>query len=664
MGFLNISDKFKIFEFLIPNPLTMSDDDVDPSELSSIEYELDEEQTHTSAHSSHFSEEDRIHENIDSHEKNEAKKTNQQTGKLPFISIDGNNPNGTNPNLDDNPNISGKDVPSFTTHKKKKKKPYGINPYHPLRRAWEYWMFLLSELVFWIIPYQWIFDYDLTFLWILPSLIIDLFFLADVFISTRTGFMNFGIIELKKEFIKNYIPKWRLIIYWISPWPYYLIGYFLNSKLIYRITMTISIIRIIRLYDAYITMKRNLIDNIPLTKMAMLFTMMFTVIHVFSCAFWLTGHLELPGPSWIDLVAGIKEESQIYQYFHTYYYITTTILTIGYGDIHPYTFPEICVIIVVEAIGVFFYNFLVSNMVSIVADPTRTGFLMKYQKIFSAFKWRGVSDESMNELLRFYEYIWDLDRDQNDFYETAAKMPESLQRRISLALHMEIFNRVDAFQDLPTKVLEEVGLALKPKVFTPGDFLLKAGKVSDKMYFITEGKVDVLNACGSFITSFDGSTGTVFGESSVINGTEEVTCVIAETYVEAYALSKKDLDSIQGIHENFARVRMNRHHHEIHQNRHEAFNVSITGVHNPVNPINLHHFRVHHMNQNNLSNIPRLDPTNNTNGNNVDQNMNDPTNLATASPRRVIPGSADRHTTIVRNPLRTDVPDHFEYPPV
>ena len=471
---------------------------------------------------------------------------------------------------------------SSSSHKKKKAKSvYGINPYHPARRFWEYVMFILSELIFWFIPYEWIFDFDLTFFWVLPSLIIDMFFFADIYVSSRTGFMNFGIVELDKEFIQHYIPTWRKFIYWATPWPYYLIGFFLNNKLAYRITNTFEAIKLVRMYDAYITIRRDIMSTVSISRIFILFTILLTVIHVFSCFLWLTGTLQPPGQSWID-VAEIRDKSQIIQYFHTYYYVTTTVLTIGYGDIHPYSFPEICFVIVIEAVGTFYYNFLVANLVSIVADPTRTAFINRYQKIYSYFHQRGVSEDIMHEILRYIDYTWENDRDQADFYQTAQKLPESLQKKIAVALHMEIFNKVPAFKNLPLETLEEIGFALRPRIFTPGDFLLKAGQVSNKVYFVTVGKVDVLNAFGSFIKSFDGSTGTVFGESSFLNGTEEVTCVIAETYVEAYELLKEDFDAIEGIRQIFINLRRERGPDHPHIFRHEFLNANLANLRNPV----------------------------------------------------------------------------------
>jgi hypothetical protein len=199
-------------------------------------------------------------------------------------------------------------------------------------------------------------------------------------------------------------------------------------------------------------------------------------------------------------------------------------------------------------VGVFFYNFLVSNLVSIVADPSRNSFLSKYQRVSSAFQQHKVSQESMEELLKYYEYVWERDRDRADFYETVTKLPLGLQKRLALALHMDVFTKVDVLRGAHEDALEKVAMALRQRVFTPGDCIVRAGKVTNRMFFVTAGKVSIISGTGMVLTSFDGASGFVLGEQSVLAGEEEQANAIAETYVESFELLKVDFDVIVASH--------------------------------------------------------------------------------------------------------------------
>jgi hypothetical protein len=239
-------------------------------------------------------------------------------------------------------------------------------------------------------------------------------------------------------------------------------------------------------------------------------------------------------------------QGQLAEYLSSMYFVTTTVLTVGYGDIHPISFVEICLVIIMELIGVFFYSFVCSMMISIIASPLRNTFASRNERLYSALKWRGVSEETLRELIRYQEYAWERDRDRDDVIETASKMPESLQRRVAMALHLELFQRIEQFGDCDLGLLERVALALKPRIFTPGDFLIKAGRISGRMFIVVEGRIDLLSTTGALVARISGdSAGTVVGQTSVIRNQPEVVSVVAQTYLEAFELQKEDADSIE-----------------------------------------------------------------------------------------------------------------------
>ncbi|KAK8870960.1 hypothetical protein M9Y10_008873 [Tritrichomonas musculus] len=439
---------------------------------------------------------------------------------------------------------------SATDHSGIAQKQYGIYPYQLKRQIWEYVIYFLSFFCLWELPFEWFFNVERSFWYIFPSLIIDFIYFLDLFVVMRTGYLKNGVIILEKKKILDHIGKWRLSVYWLSVWPYYLIGWFLDNDVVFRILVSLKCLRFLRLYDAQQIIKDTLVYYSPLSKMISLFCGLFTIAHYCACAFWFTGFIEVPNRSWID-EADIITKPRIIQYFHTLYYITTTILTIGYGDLHPYTFPEVCVVICIEAVGVFFYNYLVSNMVSIIADPTRNSFLTKYRRIHYAVKTSGASEESLEELHRYYDYVWERESDHQDFYETASKMPEKFQKRLNLSLHKDVFTNVEALRGADEEVLEIISLVLRPRIFSPDDFIIKAGRVSSRIFFVTEGKVVIVDTNGIIIDTFDGSSGCVLGEQSMLSGSEEIASAMAVTYVEAFELRKEDFDYILTTHPQF-----------------------------------------------------------------------------------------------------------------
>jgi hypothetical protein len=240
---------------------------------------------------------------------------------------------------------------------------------------------------------------------------------------------------------------------------------------------------------------------------------------------------------------------EIEQYLWSFYFITSTVLTVGFGDIHAITISEVYWMICMELLGCFAYSFVSSKVVSILVDPAMNTFLTRHNRLYSAFKRRGVSEESLHEMIRYQEFVWERDRDRDDFYELWHRMPESLRKRIALAVHMPVFQKLERLSETAHAMLAEVAFALKPRIFTPGDFLIKAGRVSPVMIFLVEGVVAILRPSGEVVENIDANSGTIIGEASVIDGVQETVSVVACTYLEAFELSKEDFDRIGLVEE-------------------------------------------------------------------------------------------------------------------
>lgn len=424
-------------------------------------------------------------------------------------------------------------------------KDYGFYPYNKLRRFWEFTMYIVSNICLWEIPLQFFFNTGWNYIYFIYSAFVDILFLADIYIVMHTGILEAGVIKLDKKSVRGKVKMWRYIIYWLCTIPIMFFGllYKGGSSDIFRYLVIFKLIRLFRLYDSYKTIRGTLAYINNFTKLLTLVCNLFTVAHFSACVFWYTGYREIPMKSWL-VEAYIVQKDKYIQYFHTLYYITTTILTIGYGDLHPYTFPEVCVVVCVEIIGVFFYNFVVSNLVSIIADPSRSSFIKKYLRIYSAFKYRKVKKSSKEDLMTYYEYVWERNRDRTDFYETIEQIPEELQKKVLLSLHIDVFNKLKAFEGVSDELFKQIAMSLKLQLFAPGDILIKAGKPSSGIFLLTEGIIEIKNAHDVTTDTIDCKNGCVLGEQSILENTNEKISAIAKTYVESFQLLKEDYDEI------------------------------------------------------------------------------------------------------------------------
>jgi hypothetical protein len=54
--------------------------------------------------------------------------------------------------------------------------------------------------------------------------------------------------------------------------------------------------------------------------------------------------------SWLTF-KGIQDKNQYILYLYSFYFCTTTILTVGYGDITPQNPTEVMVVVIVQVLG-------------------------------------------------------------------------------------------------------------------------------------------------------------------------------------------------------------------------------------------------------------------------------------------------------------------------
>ena len=87
------------------------------------------------------------------------------------------------------------------------------------------------------------------------------------------------------------------------------------------------------------------------------------ILHLFCCLWFLLNKIYLSSNCWI-FVYNLEDSPVFDQYIGSLYYISETILTVGYGDMTPTTFDEIIFITIMMWMGVGFYLVIIGSLSS------------------------------------------------------------------------------------------------------------------------------------------------------------------------------------------------------------------------------------------------------------------------------------------------------------
>jgi hypothetical protein len=243
-----------------------------------------------------------------------------------------------------------------------------------------------------------------------------------------------------------------------------------------------------------------------------------------SCTF--TDHVGancLTGPTWIaaDSSQGIMEFSSLAsRYFRSLHFVTQTLATIGYGDIHPVNLTELLFSLVLLLSGALFYGFVISCITSLLSsrDITTKLFRNDLRNLKHYLKLRKIENSVKEKFAAYYEFLFAKQLGVSE-QSVLAALPVSIAQDIRLSCCLSILQSVPFFQAHPhgPHFAEQCVAKLTFSTHGPGSVLCAAGSADRVLFLIRSGKVDLISPqAKKAVLSF--SAGDYFGDYHMIFG--------------------------------------------------------------------------------------------------------------------------------------------------
>ena len=148
-------------------------------------------------------------------------------------------------------------------------------------------------------------------------------------------------------------------------------------------------------------------------------------------------------------------------------------------------------------------------------------------------KFPAVKGKIEEEMQRRLEYIQ---------YRETTKLNADIELATEIETIREKLKMVPIFRDAKLSFLHDIACKMHVKRETPGQLIVREGDVSDSMYFIIDGTVEVVSSDGTQIFA-EMSKDSFFGEVSLFYNINRTASVRAKTETTLIVLGKSDLDS-------------------------------------------------------------------------------------------------------------------------
>lgn len=383
---------------------------------------------------------------------------------------------------------------------------------------------------------------DFTHSVVYMDLIFDIFYIFDIVANFRIAFYRHGeLCAEPSEIASNYL-KTYFILDVLSEAS--IIGRFITDPK-WRVLMLIDLLRIFRLpylmgkIEDFFQFSRQISSLFHLGKLIVAIIMF---AHWCGCILYSVARSETGPVNWIT-VAGIDENSISDIYVACLYWAIATMATIGYGDIHPTTYRERVVSVIIMIASSVIFGYILSSIGALLIEINafNSESREKMRLLTKYMKEKGLSKEIQSKIRKYLEFYMDKEN-------TMKTEGDNILQLLSFNLKEEVIKEVNAkilgdtymFEsNFRKKFLYIISKDLIEKALTPDELVYSHNDTSDhSIYFITTGKIEIFyEKCAVNVQKL--GRGDNFGFLSFFSGRARAASVKSLEFTTVFQLTRE-----------------------------------------------------------------------------------------------------------------------------
>lgn len=349
-----------------------------------------------------------------------------------------------------------------------------------------------------------------------------------------------------------------------------------DSKLkwLSQFTSWLRLVRLLRLYPMlrslvvlsltghYNRKMLHYMASSPLLALHVLYMYLF-LANLLDCIWYYTAVAEGLQNSWLRSVGSVSDDltgaSGVTCYIASFYFVTTFLSTVGFGDITPTTTAERVVATVMMFVGITFFGFLLGVMQTVIQRGGKSGrradlFRSRLPDIEAWMKYAELPSELREKIRAYYAHVWTR-HEEVDERLLFDQLPHHLRGEVATFLTDDMLKESRAFGSLDNDSRRLVAAMFRPVPTAPGHDLYPQGASADCLYVLQDGELAVYR---NTIEIERIGAPYLIGELAILNALapeedEDVTvrhpvCVRAMSLSMLWELRMSDLQPLMNSH--------------------------------------------------------------------------------------------------------------------
>ncbi|KAF4758362.1 hypothetical protein FOZ63_009137, partial [Perkinsus olseni] len=332
------------------------------------------------------------------------------------------------------------------------------------------------------------------------QLVLDAILLIDVLLQFHTQFSENGaLISSRKRIARRYLKSWLWPELLTSiPWGLFISKYSRELSAI-KLGRTLSLARLGNMTMTIMAKVEYRVQSEIwwiILGVLKLVSALLVMCHWGACLWWLVGKLSIEDHdiSWITAM-DMVDATRAQQYVAAMYFMTTTLTTVGYGDVTPETHVERLFCIFAEIVAGNVFALFSGLLCALMLTYDESG--SQYRaKLKDAMRYMNKHKLESSLRIRVRHFLHQLFENQTNLESRRAlveflRTSESLQRDVYVGLMGKMLKRYSWFRGLSHEILGKVCSVCEDLYYAPTDVMIYASEDADGMYFVVRGSIEL-----------------------------------------------------------------------------------------------------------------------------------------------------------------------------